>query len=54
MTRAIDSISWEVIPGTDINEIRQAHPDWTEDQCREEQHKAAVAAFMSANKRRAS
>jgi len=38
-------ITFEVIPGTDIAEIREAHPDWSEDECRSEQSRVAGAAF---------
>jgi hypothetical protein len=37
----------EIIPGTGIDEIRAAHPDWTEEQCRDEQVRAALAAFTA-------
>jgi hypothetical protein len=39
-------IAFEVVPGTDIAEIAALHPEWTEEQCREEQSRVALAAFI--------
>lgn len=38
-------MSFKVIAGTDIDEIRDTHPGWTEEECREAQQRVAFAAF---------
>lgn len=38
-------MTFRTIPGTVIDEIRAEHPEWTEDQCRDEQKRVAFAAW---------
>ena len=49
--KKFESIEWEVIKGTNIDAIREAHPEWTEEECRAEQSKAAIAGMEEALRR---
>lgn len=38
-------VSLVIILGTEIDKIRDEHPDWTEEECRDQQKRTAFAAF---------
>lgn len=46
------SIAWEVIAETDFEKIRAAHSEWTEEECRAEQMRAALAALLPKPKKK--